>query len=468
MELYTEDTIAAIATAPGESGIGIVRVSGKQALEIAGKIFLPANGRRLARFPGYTMHYGWIVREDMPAGGSAAGGIIDEVLLTVMRAPRSYTREDVIEINCHGGIVAQRAVLERILEKGCRLAQPGEFTRRAFLNGRIDLSQAEAVLDIIKAKTDSALSMGMEHLRGAFSQEVRKIRKRLIKVLAGVEANIDFPEEESGALQRGEISGALRSVHSRLREIIAASSRARIFREGIRVVICGKPNVGKSSLLNAILRQERSIVTPVAGTTRDTIEEIVDMRGIPVKIVDTAGIVESRDPVEKKAVQRARQHIDAADAVMLVFDASRELSSEDAALMRKLKHKKTIPVLNKTDLPRRLKTETVAARFGAPVEVSAKKLGNIAGLEDAIIGCVYKGNLSPGASVQMCNARHIFAVKRADSLIAGALHALGKTVSLEFIAQDIKEAVGHLDGILGERFSEDLLDRIFSDFCIGK
>jgi tRNA modification GTPase len=260
----------------------------------------------------------------------------------------------------------------------------------------------------------------------------------------------------------------VQAVRARIQEILASSARARIFREGISVVICGRPNVGKSSLLNAILKQERSIVTPVAGTTRDTIEEMIDMRGIPVKIVDTAGIGRPRDVVEKKAVQRARRYMDTADVVILVFDASRRLSAEDAALMRTLRHRKVIPVLNKTDLPRRINTADIAGRFGGPVEVSAKKLRNVKGLEDAIIGRVCAGNLSPGASALMSNTRHIQAVAKADTLMGGVLRSLENRLSLEFVAQDIRDALGLLDEILGARFSEDLLDRIFGDFCIGK
>ncbi|MDD5166249.1 MAG: tRNA uridine-5-carboxymethylaminomethyl(34) synthesis GTPase MnmE, partial [Candidatus Omnitrophica bacterium] len=284
------DTIAAISTPPGESGIGIVRLSGKRALVIADEIFVSKDGGKVPGFKTYTTHYGWITQN---------AKVIDEVILTVMRAPRSYTKEDVVEINCHGGIVAMRAVLDLVLTKGCRLSLPGEFTKRAFLNGRIDLVQAEAVLDIIRAKTDSALRIGTEQLRGTLSGKINKLRQILLEMLVGIEANIDFPDEEITGVNLKRTLQKLNEINGILKEILDTARCGRIMREGIHVVICGKPNVGKSSLLNALLKQERSIVTPVAGTTRDTIEEVIDIKGLPVRIVDTAGILEPRDLIEK-------------------------------------------------------------------------------------------------------------------------------------------------------------------------
>lgn len=453
------DTIAAIATGLGEAGIGIVRISGKGALSIADKIFVSKDKKMPSQFKGYTVHYGWIMQD---------GQIVDEVLLTVMRAPRSYTKEDAVEINSHGGIIALRRVLELVLACGCRLAHPGEFTQRAFLNGRIDLAQAEAVLDIIRAKTDSALKLGVEQLRGALSQEVNKIRDSLLENLSALEANIDFPEEEIRQADLVKIEQELSRVNNGLKDILSASRRGRIMREGINVVICGSPNAGKSSLLNALLKQERSIVTPIAGTTRDTIEEIIDIRGIPVRIADTAGILEPRDLVEKKAVQRAKKYINRADLAILLFDASRKLSKQDIFLMNKLKNKQILAVINKIDLKPRIEKQKLKARFGSLIEISAKKIKNINSVEDAIAGLVFDGVLGMKEPVLISNLRHIEALAKAQEFVAQALVSLDNKLSLELPAQGIKDALGYLDEISGRRFSEDLLDKIFSEFCIGK
>ncbi len=453
------DTIAAIATGVGESGIGIVRISGKDALAVADRIFVSRDRKNPSTFKTYTTHYGWV---------AAGSKVIDEVILTVMRAPKSYTKEDIIEINCHGGILALREVLDLVLENGCRLAEPGEFTKRAFLNGRIDLAQAEAVLDIIHAKTDSALKISIEQLRGALSSQINKIRKVLLDILGLLEANIDFPEEEISHINSKEILQKLNTINNELKDILDTSKQGRIFREGINAVICGKPNVGKSSLLNALLKQERSIVTPLAGTTRDTIEEIIDIKGIPIIIVDTAGIIEPRDLIEKKAIQRSRRYIDLADLVILLFDGSKRLTKEDEALMKRIKRKNTLAIINKIDLKQNIEKGRIQRRFNQVINISAKKLKNIDLLESAIANLVYNGKISHSEPIMVSNLRHIEAIKRTQKLIAEALNSLDNKLSLEFVAQDIKDALGHLDDILGKRFSEDLLDKIFSDFCIGK
>ncbi len=456
------DTIAAISTSPGESGVGIVRISGKDALIVADKIFISSNkAGKPSDFKAYTLNYGWIVD---PKNKKA----IDEVLLGVMRNPRSYTREDVVEINCHGGIIAVRAVLELVLENGCRLADPGEFTKRAFLNGRIDLSQAEAVLDIIRAKTDSALKLGSEQLRGALSSELRNIRAVILDQLVILEANIDFPEEEIGSADLQIVRKKLNEADRLLRGLLDSSGQGRIMREGLSAVICGKPNVGKSSLLNALLKQERSIVTAVAGTTRDTIEEIIDIKGIPIRIVDTAGILEPRDLVEKKAIQRTKRYIELADLVIVVFDGSRALSSDDQLLIKKVKNKLALAVVNKIDLKQKIKEGLICSSFKRTIRISAKKMRNIAALEEAVADLVYKGHFSPTESVLVSNIRHIEKIKKAQKSIAESLDSLDNKVPVEFIAQNIKDSIGYLDEILGKRVSEDLLEKIFSRFCIGK
>jgi len=481
--LNLSDTIAAIATSPGESGIGIVRISGNEALKIADKIFVSKDGKKPSTFKTYTVHYGWIctshkdtgsqdhksnIKNLQPATRNPRQEIIDEVILTVMRSPRSYTREDIAEINCHGGIVALRQVLDLVLDNGCRLAQPGEFTKRAFLNGRIDLSQAEAVLDVVKAKTESALKIGLEQLRGVLSYRLNKMRGVLLDNLAVLEANIDFPEEDTSPADGREIIKRLKQTEEELKIILDGSSHGRIFREGISVVICGRPNVGKSSLLNALLKQERSIVTSVAGTTRDTIEEVIDIEGIPMRIVDTAGILKPRDPIQKKAVERAKRYIRQADLVILLFDGSKKLTGEDESLIRKLKKKIILAVINKIDLKENIEKEKILRAFGRVVSISAKKLINIDVLEKAIADLVYQGKVHIAGSILVSNLRHIQEIKKTQKLIAQALDSLDNKLSAEFIAQDIKDAVGHLDDVLGKRFSEELLDRIFSEFCIGK
>ncbi|MDD5596035.1 MAG: tRNA uridine-5-carboxymethylaminomethyl(34) synthesis GTPase MnmE [Candidatus Omnitrophica bacterium] len=453
------DTIAASATAIGESGIGIVRLSGNDALKIADAVFLSKDSAKPSDFKTYTTHYGWVGEN---------GKIIDEVILTVMRSPKSYTKENVVEINCHGGIVAMRAVLDLVLAKGARLAQPGEFTKRAFLNGRIDLAQAEAVLDIIRAKTDTALKIATQQLRGAFSQEIITLRKSLLDILAVLEANIDFPEEEISAADLKKISHDLKETNAKIISLIKNAKTGRLLREGIHVVICGRPNVGKSSLLNALLKQERSIVTAVAGTTRDTIEEIVEIKGIPVRIVDTAGIIEPQDLIEKKAIQRTKIQIDLADLVILLFDGSKKLHPDDSVLMRKLKNKTTVAVINKIDLKQRIEKKKLANNFTHLIEISARGAKNINLLEEQIASLVYGGKVVAKESFMLGNLRHAQVLVKAEKLVAEALNSLDNKLSLEFIAQGIKDALLHLDDILGKNCSEDLLDKIFSEFCIGK
>jgi tRNA modification GTPase len=455
------DTIAAIATPLGESGIGIVRLSGKDSLGIADKIFVSGDGRKPSDFKTYTTHYGWIT-------GGKRQDIIDEVILTVMRGPKSYTREDVVEINCHGGMAALRAVLDLVLGQGARLAGPGEFTQRAFLNGRIDLAQAEAVLDIIRAKTDAALKVGLRQLQGGLSREINRIRAALLGALSIVEANIDFPEEEISGVDPGLLSEKLKKLSHDLCQIIERAHYARTLREGLQVVICGKPNVGKSSLLNALLKEERSIVTSIPGTTRDTIEEIIDIRGIPVMIIDTAGILEPRDLIEKKAIRRTRAYMDNADLIILLFDASRSLNKEDHLLIRKLKPKKVLAVLNKIDLPSKVQRKALEKIFPGIIGISAKKSKGLNLLEEAIVNFVLQGKVVTAESVLATNLRHIQALKRAQNFVAQAQNSLDNSLSFEFVAQEIKDALSGIDGLLGRAFSEDLLERIFSEFCIGK
>ena len=453
------DTIAAISTPIGQGGIGIVRLSGKDAINIAGRIFVSKDKKKPAQFKTYTMHYGRIMSGEQ---------VIDEVILTLMCSPKSYTRENVVEINCHGGLVALRKVLDLVVAGGARLAEPGEFTKRAFLNGRIDLAQAEAVIDVICAKTDSALRISQEQLQGRLSEEIRRIRSGLLGILTLLEAQIDFPEEEIGPAEKEMLGKKLAAAGGKMARLLSGSKTARICKEGIHLVICGKPNVGKSSLLNALLKKERSIVASVPGTTRDTIEEIIDIRGIPVRIVDTAGIIDAKDLVGRKAVQRSKKQIELADLVVMLFDGSRPLSKEDHRLMDKLKSRKVIPVINKIDLRQRIDKEKVRKVFPCLVELSAKKSRNIDLLEDAVVDQVYKGAVLSPEPAMVSSLRHISAISAAEKLIAEAGNSLDNNLSGEFIAQGVKDALVYLDNILGKDYPEDLLDKIFSRFCIGK
>lgn len=455
---YT-DTIVAMATGAGDAGIGIIRISGEKALAIADELFVAVNGKKASTFKTYTVHFGWIKHQNE---------IIDEVLLTVMRAPRTYTKEDVVEINSHGGIVSMRRILELVLAQGCRLAEPGEFTKRAFLNGRIDLAQAEAVLDVIRAKSDAALRVSVGQLKGALSSEISGIRKKILEALAPLEANIDFPDEGIGVVETRQVRSALQQAHARLTRLLEAASYGAVLRQGLHVVICGRPNVGKSSLLNALLRRERSIVTPVAGTTRDTIEEIIDIRGIPVRIVDTAGILEPRDLVEKKAVQRSKRHIAMADLVLLLVDGSRPLSQDDRLLMKACAKKAVCLVVNKVDLRQRIDSKYLTKRFGSCIFLSARKGKHINLLEDAIANRVLQGKVVAGESLVVTSARHSKILAHAQKCIAESLVSLDNSLSMEFVTEDLKESVHSLDQLLGTEFSDDLLEKIFGDFCVGK
>ncbi len=453
------DTIAAIATAAGEAGIAIVRISGPQALAVAEKVFQPKAPISLAAVTSHSMHYGWVVGPD--------NRTIDEVMVSVMRAPRTFTREDVAEINCHGGAVVVRAVLDAVLANGCRLAEPGEFTKRAFLNGRIDLAQAEAVADIIRAKTDAALAMGVDQLSGHLRRALDRVRAPLVKMVAGLEAQIDFPEDDTGRIDRAGLAQQLALVRRQLRALISQARYGRMLREGVQCAICGCPNVGKSSLLNALLKKERSIVTHIAGTTRDIVEDVIDIRGIPVRIMDTAGLLEPRDLIEKKAVAKTRGCIRQADLLLVVFDAGRRLGKADRALLR-LSGKKAIAVINKIDRPRHIQAEAVKKRFPHMVELSAKKMQGIDRLEESIFGLLSAGHSVTGQRVLVNNLRQAQCLRQAEKCVAEAGNSLDNKVPVAYLCQSLKDALAGIDAVCGGDASKDVLDRIFSDFCIGK
>lgn len=457
MSTYSlDDTIAAIATPLGQGGIGIVRLSGPEAVSIGRRLFHPA--RSVRRWPKpYRLYYGHI-RDPQ------TGRVVDEVLLSYMRAPRSYTRQDVLEINAHGGPVALREILRLCLEAGARPAREGEFTLRAFLNGRLDLAQAEAVLDIVRAKTEAALRVAVDQLSGRLSQAVRAIRQELLNALAYLQAAIDFPEED---IPPQDIAPTLAEAEARLEDLLAEANRGMIYRQGVRTAIIGRPNVGKSSLLNALLRQDRAIVTPIPGTTRDTIEEMFDLEGIPFVLVDTAGMTETQDFVERLGVERSRRAVEQADLVLLVVDGSAPLTEEDRQAAALAAARPAVVVVNKRDLPRVTAAEEILPQ--APhLSISALTGEGLPALEALLVEFVLSGQVSTADAPRASNPRHRDLLQRALGHVREARRALREGLPDDFVSIDVSEAVEALGEITGETATEDLLETIFGQFCIGK
>ncbi|SDF54216.1 tRNA uridine-5-carboxymethylaminomethyl(34) synthesis GTPase MnmE [Sporolituus thermophilus] len=461
--MYQEDTISAVATAVGEGGIGIIRLSGPQALKVADALFRGVRGRRASDVASHTVAYGRIV-------DPATETVVDEVLLLVMRAPRSYTREDVVEIHCHGGPAPLRKILDLTLAHGARLAEPGEFTKRAFLNGRLDLAQAEAVIDIIRAKTDASLRMAVNHLAGGLSAQIRTLRDDILAMIAHLEAAIDFPEEDIEELAAEQAAAGINGLLAAIDKLLATAQTGRILREGLETVIIGKPNVGKSSLLNALLREKRAIVTDIPGTTRDIIEEYVNIRGVPLKIVDTAGIRETTDLVEKIGVERAQEIMRRADLVLLVLDASAPLSAEDRQVLDMLQQQQVIVLINKTDLPVRLELDEVTARMAGRrvLRISVLEGTGLDELEQAIVDMVYAGKAAPSDSAFVSNVRHAAALRQARQHLADALATTSAGMPPDFVVIDLRAAWEKLGEITGETVGDDIIDQIFARFCIGK
>jgi tRNA modification GTPase len=461
-----DDTIVAISTPIGAGGIGIVRMTGPDSVRILQKLFVPGQGPGALQLEPRTLHYGHIA---VPV----AGEIVDEVLAAYMPAPRTYTRQDVVEINGHGGIVALRRILHLCLRHGARMAEAGEFTARAFLNGRLDLAQAEAVLDIVQAKTEVSLQAAVGQLSGRLSDQVRSVRTRLVRVLAHLEASIDFVEDE---IPERDISADLVEASATLTQLLADADRGIIYRQGIRAAIIGRPNVGKSSLLNRLLRTSRAIVTEFPGTTRDTLEETLNLQGVPVVLVDTAGITEgTEDPIERLGIERSRLALARADLALLVVDASQPLTSADRAIAALVKAKTAIVVMNKLDLmattpgtePWVSVTESPIAG-AACVPVSALTGQGLETLEEAIVEAVFSGQLAASEAPVVTSPRHKEALSRALDHVhaAVAAHQAGQLVDL--VAIDVSAAVSALGEITGQTASEDLVETIFSTFCIGK
>jgi tRNA modification GTPase len=455
------DTIAAIATSIGEGGIAIIRVSGEKALDIVTSIFTGKNGRSLKDISTYTMRYGHILDKEQ-------NQIIDEVIVSYMKGPRSFTAEDTIEINCHGGVTSTNRVLEEVIKAGARLAEPGEFTKRAFLNGRIDLSQAEAVIDIIRAKTELSRKSALAQSEGLISREIKGLRNRLLEAIAHIEATVDFPEEDLEEITGERVSSSLKNMLIDIEELIDTANGGRILREGLNVVIAGKPNVGKSSLLNALVMEKRAIVTEIPGTTRDVIEEYINIDGIPVKIIDTAGIRETEDIVEKIGVEKSKEKVEEADLIILLLDLSRELDNEDIEIIDYIKDKKHIILLNKSDLEPVLDLEKINTdNKDSIIPISAATGEGIRELKELIKEMFFKGEVS-ASEVIITNSRHKEALIRAREKCDAAYETLKSGLSIDLASIDIRSAWSYMGEITGETMEEDIIDKIFSEFCIGK
>ena len=464
-----DDTIVAVSTPIGEGGIGIVRLSGKASLKILDKIFLSKDGKRPSKFKTYTVHYGHVIDN---RAGKGEDRLVDEVILTVMRSPRSYTKEDVVEINCHSGIAPLKKILDLCLINGARLAEPGEFTKRAFLNGRIDALQAEAVLDIIKAKTDLSLRSALNNLEGLFSKKINELREKLMQVFACMEASIDFSDQDLRGLKRDNIFKTLAGVKHEIEKLISGSSQGRILRQGIKAVICGSPNVGKSSLMNAILKESRSIVTHIPGTTRDTIEEVVNIKGIAVTLVDTAGITDTDHLVEKEGIRRSHVYLKNADLILLVLDWSRKLNKDDLDIIKRIKDNKreAAVVINKTDLKKKLDIGKIKKFFpkNSFTRVSALNMKGVDSLENKIRDMVWKGKAPGPGFIGVSNERQLDILRRSSLDIDEAIKAHKGKLSMDCISVYVRASIESLGEITGHTITEKALDRIFSEFCIGK
>lgn len=458
-----EETIAAIATAPGEAGIGIVRMSGKDSIDIIGKIFKSKRNRDISKVRSGYLVYGHIIDPKTEKR-------LDEVLVSIMRTPNSYTVEDVVEINCHGGVVAVKNILEVVLDNGARMAEPGEFTKRAFLNGRIDLSQAEAVMDIISSKTNTGFDAALDQLEGSLSGKIKELRHSILSMIAHIEASIDFPEDDIEEMTNSKLYRDALLIQDDIKNIIDTSDHGKIIREGLSTAIIGKPNVGKSSLLNALLKESRAIVTEIPGTTRDIIEEYINIKGVPLKIVDTAGIRETEDIVEKIGVEKTKEMLKKADLIIMMLDWSTALNQDDIDILRGIRERQVIVIINKTDLPSLIDEEEVAKYIEDKrmVKVSVKEGKGIEDIEKAIWDIAFSGEIKTKEGIVITNVRHVDCLKRAYKHILNAVETIVQNLPLDCIAVDLKESWSILGEITGDTLDEDIIDTIFKNFCIGK
>ena len=456
-----EDTIAAVATAYGEGGIGIIRISGEKALSILEEVFEFAG--ETSQIVNRRMTYGRIVDRENEQ-------IIDEVLAVYMKGPKTYTAEDVVEVNCHGSMVSLRKTLALVLRKGARLAEPGEFTKRAFLNGRLDLSQAEAVIDIIKAKTDRSFDVAMSQLEGALSLRVTVIRQKLLDLLVDITVNIDYPDEDIEELTYDKIEENILLIGEMIEKLLSTADTGRMIREGKRVAIVGKPNVGKSSLMNSLLRETRAIVTEIPGTTRDTIEEAISIRNIPVYLVDTAGIRETSDEVERLGIERSKAAFNEADFIIFIMDGSSAISDEDREIASYLDGRDSVVLINKNDLERGFTNDDVRELVNDPVIIETSLINNegIEEIENHIEELVYGGELSQHDSTMVNNVRHIELLKQSRDSLRDAMEMTLAREALDFIEVDVRNAYDLLGEITGETVSDDIINEVFARFCLGK
>ena len=454
------DTIAAISTPPGEGGISIVRLSGPKAFSIADSFFQGNSCPSLS--PSHSIIYGHVVDPESKE-------IIDEVLLMLMKAPRTFTAEDMVEINCHGGFLVTRNVVEAVLKSGARLAEPGEFTKRAFLNGRIDLTQAEAVLDIVRSRTKRELRLGLEQLGGNVLKEMESFRRRLIEVLTQLEAAIDFSNDDIQIIQKKELMESIHETLSEIRDLLQSSETGKLIREGARLAIVGKPNVGKSSLLNALLKEDRAIVSPLPGTTRDTIEEWLDVDGILLRVIDTAGLGKTSNIIEEEGERRTEERIAQADLIIFVVDGSIPFDERDESIAQRLEGREYLVAINKIDLEQQLESEHLANfTKNSQIKISALHGTGLENLKRAIHHAVLKEYTIPREGVVVTHVRHRDALMKTKISLERAMGTLEDGLSEEFVAVDIREALSSIGEITGETTSEEILNRIFAEFCIGK
>ena len=458
------DTIAAISTPMGEGAIAIVRLSGDKAVEIADRIFCAPNNKQLAEQTTHTIHYGHLIEPK-------TNEIVEEVMLSLMRAPRTFTREDVVEINCHGGLTSVNRVLKLVLTNGARLAEPGEFTKRAFLNGRIDLSQAEAVMDLIRAKTDRAMNVALNQMDGKLSRLIGDLRQALLETLAQVEVNIDYPEYDD--VEEMTVPVLLEKcgwVSQEIEKLLQTSSQGKILREGLSTVILGRPNVGKSSLLNSLVQENKAIVTDIAGTTRDIIEEYVNVRGVPLRLVDTAGIRETEDIVERIGVERSRQVLREADLILFMLNGSEPLGDEDRRLFETIEAMDYIVVVNKTDLPQQIDMNEIKILAGNHriVTTSLLEEQGVIELEEAIAALFFEGNVESNDLTYVSNARHIALLHQAKEAVEEAIHGAEAGVPVDMVQIDVTRTWEILGEIIGDTVQESLINQLFSQFCLGK
>ncbi len=456
------DTIAAISTPPGEGAISIVRLSGDQAIAIADRIF--TSSKSLAEVPSHTIHYGHII-------DPVEERLMDEVMLSVMKQPRTFTREDVVEINCHGGIVVVNQLLQLVLRQGARLAEPGEFTKRAFLNGRVDLSQAEAVMDLIRAKTDKAMNLAINQLDGNLSHLIRQLRQDILQTLAQVEVNIDYPEyDDVEELTTRLLLEKAQMVKAQIESLLATAQQGKILREGLSTAIIGRPNVGKSSLLNHLLKEEKAIVTDIAGTTRDVIEEYVNVRGVPLKLIDTAGIRDTEDVVEKIGLERSRKALKEAELILLVLNQSEKLTPQDQQLLTLTEGARRIILLNKTDLPAQITSEELRSYITDEPVFSVSVLNNegLDQLEQAIADLFFGGKTTDKDASYLSNTRHIALLENAAHSLSEVIEGIEAGMPVDLVQIDMTRCWDYLGEVVGDSVQDELITQLFSQFCLGK